>query len=277
MVLLGDLPGDPVDAAATAVSADGSVVVGYGSLRPVRADVPHGDRIYAGFRWTEEGGMVQIDPGGVNVSGATGVTADGRVIVGFAERNGNLAGYHWTEEGGLEWTACCPKGISGDGSRVIGAYNEFGVSYDGSTVVGESGVGWEGVAYRRTEGGGTELLSPNGPRSRALATSGDGSVVVGWDFVGDLSAFIWDETHGYRSLRDVLTGLGLDLTGWELWEATGISPDGRHIVGSGLNPSGELEAWLVHLPIEAIPEASSAWLLGSGLAALLGLRRRFGR
>jgi hypothetical protein len=33
----------------------------------------------------------------------------------------------------------------------------------------------------------------------------------------------------------------------------------------------------VHLPIEAIPEPSSAWLLGSGLAALLGLRRRFGR
>lgn len=52
-----------------------------------------------------------------------------------------------------------------------------------------------------------------------------------------------------RSLQSVLEDeQGLDLSAWTLWTATGISGDGLAITGSGLNPSGDPEAWLVRLP-----------------------------
>jgi hypothetical protein len=53
-----------------------------------------------------------------------------------------------------------------------------------------------------------------------------------------------------RSLENVLTShYGLDLTGWELRYATGISDDGLTIVGGGRNPSGQLEGWRAVLDI----------------------------
>ena len=72
-----------------------------------------------------------------------------------------------------------------------------------------------------------------------------------------------------RSLQDVLEAdLGLDLTGWKLRSARGVSDDGLTIAGWGTNPSGSIEAW-----IAVIPEPSTALLLASGLAAL-AVRRR---
>jgi hypothetical protein len=60
-----------------------------------------------------------------------------------------------------------------------------------------------------------------------------------------------------RKLDQVLTGLGLDLTDWTLQEARGVSGDGLSIVGYGLNPSGDREAF-----IAIVPEPS-ATLLGT--------------
>ena len=61
-----------------------------------------------------------------------------------------------------------------------------------------------------------------------------------------LATFIWDATNGMRSLQDLLVNdLGLELTGWSLLEARGISADGRTIVGIGNNPAGNGEAWIV--------------------------------
>ena len=51
-----------------------------------------------------------------------------------------------------------------------------------------------------------------------------------------------------RSLRVVLdVEHGLDLTGWQLLNARCISADGLVIAGSGLNPRGQLEAWVANL------------------------------
>ena len=63
--------------------------------------------------------------------------------------------------------------------------------------------------------------------------------------------------------------MGLDLTGWTLREATGISDDGLTIVGYGDNPNGFMEGW-----IAVIPEPSSGLLVGAGLVALAALQRR---
>lgn len=93
------------------------------------------------------------------------------------------------------------------------------------------------------------ILPGGGTSSEAHGVSADGSVVVGWsDSSTGAQAFIWDPSHGMRSLLNVLIGdygLGSQLTGWSLRAATAISPDGRHIVGWGVGPNGTIQAWLV--------------------------------
>ena len=105
--------------------------------------------------------------------------------------------------------------------------------------------------------------------SRARATSSDGSVVVGRGrSASGFEAFVWDATNGMRELDQILTSLGVDLTGWTLSEARSISADGLTIVGSGKNPSGENEGW-----IAVIPEPSTGLLVMTGFLGLAGYRR----
>jgi hypothetical protein len=50
---------------------------------------------------------------------------------------------------------------------------------------------------------------------------------------------LWDAANGMRSVQDVLLNdFGMDLSGWLLRQAKGISADGQTIVGIGVNPSG---------------------------------------
>jgi probable HAF family extracellular repeat protein len=80
MVGLGDLPGGVFESTATAVSADGSVIVGTGASAS-------GNQA---FRWTGGGGMQGLGalPGGVFLSGAYGVSAD--VLVCLVKQGSRL-------------------------------------------------------------------------------------------------------------------------------------------------------------------------------------------
>jgi cysteine-rich repeat protein/probable HAF family extracellular repeat protein len=126
------------------------------------------------------------------------------------------------------------------------------ISDDGTVIVGGgiSASGWE--AFRWTPGGGMEGLGGlDGGRfeSEAYAVSADGSVIVGecQSASGD-EVCIWDATGRILELDQVLVNnFGLDLTGWTLERATGISDDGLTIVGTGTNPSGYTEAWIAVL------------------------------
>jgi hypothetical protein len=53
---------------------------------------------------------------------------------------------------------------------------------------------------------------------------------------------------GMVDLSDYLTSLGVDMTGWRLDAATGISADGRRIVGYGQSPGAGQTAYLVTIP-----------------------------
>ena len=104
------------------------------------------------------------------------------------------------------------------------------------------------------------------------------------DLFDSQQAFIWDEAHGMRNLREVLVEVyGLDLDGWGTLRAEAISADGNAIVGFGEGPPGSGQAWLAILPPEptAVPAIGrvghAATALLCSLAAFWALTRRIRR
>ena len=144
--------------------------------------------------------------------------------------------------------------FQGLGDLAGGGFSQaFGVSADGSAVVGlgSSASGFE--AFRWTSGGGMVGLGDLAGGSFfsiANGVSADGSVVVGQGLsASGNEAFIWDDANGMQNLQSVLESqLGLDLTGWTLSNASSVSADGLTIVGLGINPDGFSEAFIAVIP-----------------------------
>jgi probable HAF family extracellular repeat protein len=261
---LGVLPGKNTSWAWD-VSHAGTVVVGE-SRRAFVADEQ-------AFRW-EGGTMVGLGflPGG-SQSSARGVSADGSVVVGQS----HSAAYPTWEA--FRWENGVMQGLGSLPGTVFGSQAED-VSADGSIIVGGA-FNSSGFleAFSWTGGVMTGLgdLPGGSDISLAFAVSANGGLVVGRgtpagcsEFLDCGEAFLWTPEDGLQNLKTYLeTELGLDLTGWTLSEARGVSDDGLTIVGRGTNPDGALEGWIV-----VIPEPSTAALLGLGLAAISSFRTR---
>jgi probable HAF family extracellular repeat protein len=260
------------------------------------------------FRWTQAGGMTGLGflPGH-DRSWATGVSADGSVVVGFSGGwTGNA--FRWTQTGGMVdlgypaggvWSRA--QAVSADGSVVVGDWGTetiwrdgfrwteadgtvslgsggmnyiYDVSADGSVVVGESHTLG---AVRWTEADGLVALGDVAefPNGRARGVSENGSLIVGVYSppTGGGSAFLWDATNGMRDLTELLIADGVDLAGCDLYSAD-VSFDGQRIVviGDGHNPNVPGAGW-----VAVVPEPSSFALLAMGafgLAAPVRRRRR---
>lgn len=259
MVGLGDFPGGVFSSSANAVSADGSVIAGYGST----------ESGLEAFHWTEAEGMVGLGdlPGGDCYSRAQAISADGSVLAGRSTSASGDEAFRWTEAEGMVGL----DDLSG-GDFFSDAY---AMSPDGTIIVGRSRSGSGMEAFRWTEAEGMVGLGdlPGGDfGSVANAVCADGSTIVGYGTTDELwsyATFVWDETNGMRDLQEVLeTDYELDLTGWHLQWATGISADGLTIAGSGYNPDGHEEAFIAR-----IPEPASLSLLALG-GLLVAKRRR---
>jgi probable HAF family extracellular repeat protein len=286
IVGLGDLPGGDFASDAHAVSDDGLVVVG-GSDCTVSCSPGAGCRSLPGaFRWTPAGGMILLGDAELRSrSIAEGVSADGSVVVGTRSGTGiPERAFRWTRGTVMEYfpDGNTALGVSPDGAIAVGFGHSgsgtqalrwtmdggmltlgngraYGVSADGSVIVG---IGTGSEAFRWTQGSGMVGIGilPGFDTSLAQDVSVDGSLVVGYsgdDWFTPGEAFLWDASHGMRSLRDVLVNdfdLGASLAGWTLASANDMSADGQFIVGSGTNPSGNTEAWIARIgPQSTLP------------------------
>jgi probable HAF family extracellular repeat protein len=231
MISVGDLPNGGGFSQAFGANADGSVV-GW---------TENGDR-YEAFRWTAATGMMGLGyfPGGIR-SIATSTNADGSVIVGMA-----TVGYSCCQA--FRWSGGIMSGLGflpgGTDSRA------YAISADGLVIVGEGTDGQTHTqAFRWTASNGIVglgFLTTAASESHAYAVNGNGSVVVGSSNGG---AFRWTAITGMRSIQVLLTQASVDLTGWTLFSATGVSADGQIIAGTGTDPGGHTQAWIASLPL----------------------------
>lgn len=225
---------------ANGVSADGQRIVG--------------QSVSTAVVW-ESGSFITLAdfaPNGISSSDARAITADGSYVIGSSYDGQNRA-VRWN----VETPTAPPIVIAASRSAA------FAVSADGSTAVGESGSGSNSRAAAWATGLGPPVpdaisgVGVTANTSRALAVNADGTVAVGEAFISILDpfdpeftdgAFIWDKANGLRNLKFVLeSDHGLDLSGWKLNSATGISADGLTIVGNG-SFEGVDQAWIATVP-----------------------------
>lgn len=253
--LLGDLPGGVSvvpRSFARGVSADGSVIVGIGESDSGN----EAWRYHVAAATFEPLGDL---PGGQFASWAYGVSADGNTVVGQSYADANQQAIVWTPQGGMVGLGYLPTLPGSTPASSAEAANA-----DGSVIVGwsrSSAAGLNGQeAFRWVRGVGMQPLgdlSGGAVFSAAYAVTPDGSVVVGRASIqgscgpfgcgSEGRAFIWTDANGMRNIQELLADANIDLTGWRLQEARGVSADGRIVVGNGINPSGQLEAWMAVL------------------------------
>lgn len=237
-----------IESSASGVSADAGVIVGsYATAFGQHA-----------FGWTPGLGAFQLGSieSGFDSSVGFAVSAEGSVLVGSAETSTGWQPFRWTPGVGMTPLGHLP-GSSGGGSA-------RGISADAQYIVGvaDNAQGQEEAFLWTAEAGMIGLGSLGPGESGAWAVGGPLPRVVGTAESGrgvppPSEAFIWTPDLGMVSLRQVLIDAGVTgLDGWLLTEARSISADGLFIVGSGINPQGNTEGWLVQLPgpPECIPD-----------------------
>ena len=228
---------DSLSGEALAVSSTGDVIVG---------KIGTGTRRVEAFLWSGPQGIQRLGDldGGAFGSVAHAVSSEGRVVVGESISHGDVGSeaFVWTPDEGMIGLGFLPDHSF---SRA------FAVSGNGTVVVGESrpiGSDDSVSAFRWTKVGGMTDLGEGMPRD----VNRDGSVIVG---TRQQRATIWTKDDGTRDLQSVLEtefGLGRELHGWELTEATAISADGSTIVGIGKSPARSIDAWKAVIEVDRL-------------------------
>jgi probable HAF family extracellular repeat protein len=238
----GAQPCDLLLSSSFGASDDGRVVVGLGW---------DGCRHAHAFRWEESTGMVDLGSTTANSSRANDVSGDGRVVVGWQE---DATGFRQ----GAKWVNLTQELIRGPRGAVGEA---FAANRDGSFIVGqvcEPGNTVVSSAWTWSASAGVQCYPmtrpptiPNYPYNTTMrATSDDGRVIGGaFSFGLDSEALLWLDGQGHflsQYLRD--NGYPNAFRGWiNTGFITGVSPDGRTLVGYGAGPRS-FQGYIVILP-----------------------------
>lgn len=236
-------------AQANDASFDGSVIAG----------VVASPGVQRAFRWTQAEGMQPIPNTTASSSRALAVSGDGRSIVGGTYTPDRA--FVWTAAGGTQFL----PNIGGSGAAEASAVN-----FDGSIIVGKSGLGGS-VATMWSGGVATELLSPiANSEFKPNGLSEDGSVVTGMFLLPGLviEPGVWTAATGAVLFEDFVAGHGVPIpNGVSLVSCNGVSSDGRSFVGTATGPGFFGQAYVL-----TIPSPSAVATLG--IAALVAIRRR---
>ncbi|MBX3359683.1 MAG: immunoglobulin domain-containing protein [Phycisphaeraceae bacterium] len=283
---------------AIAASHDGSAVVGYYTLAGGPCALPGGEGFYSNSTTGQSMAVAILLEGtspdgiwwvGAGVGNSCYVCTTSTVITvpppgGFVE---SMRSYGVTSSAGQPVvvgrmdsftsgpTAYIWSNALGNLSLGPTTYSAYAITPDAGVVVGELRLGSSagGGAFRWTMAGGAV---PLGGASAwvARAVSADGAVIAGSTGGAMSQAYLWRQGHGSSPLAIVLTQVyGIDLTGWTLREARGVSGDGRSIVGTGINPLGQTEAFIVRglCPQPAITTQPASKLVTPGATASLSV------
>jgi uncharacterized membrane protein len=232
------------DSSAVAVSADGSIVVGQGSLA---------NGTTFAYRWTAAGGVENIGD-----FTPIGISADGSIVVGTRSfMDGDTfrsEAYRWTAATGAKAISemnASAEAISADGSTIVGRV--YTPAYEAFRWTAEEGI----VGLGRLSGG----LSVSG----AYGVSADGSVIVGFSS----SALTPHGIEPMRWTRDGgMVGLGFVSSGLGMGAAYDVSADGSIVVGGEEVAAGDVAfRWTAaggHEILTPGPDSTSKALVISG-------------
>lgn len=221
---------------ANGVSSNGSVIGG----------VVSGPGFERAVRWV--GGAAQnlglLASG--TYSAGRGISGDGNVVVGYGDASGSTEqALRWTSAGGMQGLAFLAGGTNKSYAS--------GASGDGSVIVGAAFNSAGQQAVRWVNGGTPQALGnvPGTTSSYGSAVTSLGDVIVGNSLGssgGIVAAFVWDQARGMRTLQSVLLSeYGVDFTGWTLNNVNSISAAGDAVCGSGIDPSGNTQAWVAQI------------------------------
>jgi probable HAF family extracellular repeat protein len=241
-----------------------------------------------GFRWMPGAGMSELPSLGGSVNaGATAISTDAAVIVGWCRLSSGSHAVRWTASGiadvgvppfrasALPWAASADAsvlaGAAASGSSDTTAFvldaqgwadlgvlpgdaqsRAGAVSADGAVVVGyswgQTALFSHGFRWSRSQGLTAMGTLPGRSSSTPLGVSGDGSVIVGATGPGtDPDGFVWTRWDGMQSARTVLERFGVNLAGWSNVEPQAITIDGRTLAGTARGATG-YRAWVATLP-----------------------------
>lgn len=245
-------PASDTSTSAQAVSNDGAVVVGSGSVPSgtaggaLRWDIDWSDPNNPSVSSPTNLGVLAGAPS-TGVSSATDVSGSGDVIVG-SSRYTSVAPTRRSQA--FRWVADSPGSTTGtmQGLGFLPGHDNSSaaaVSHDGNFVVGNSqlyGGSYDNQAFfwSASDNSMQGLGFVSGYTvSIGQDLSDDGSIVVGnSEYPIDSSfdsreAFYWTAGDGMKTLEAVLIEQGVDIGDWALTSADAISGDGTAIVGGG--------------------------------------------
>lgn len=240
---------------ATAVSGDGSVIVGWGST-------PSPGSVKRSFRWNNAEGIQTFDFDLTSGNAAAqGISRDGNTMVGYVRVNTTFRAYSWSQVTGLAI-------LSNAGDSEARAVNP-----DGSIIVGAGGVSVSTATMWRNMQPIDLGTLPGFLSSAALCVSDDGGVVGGAlgspvDVNQLPQGAIWTPERGFETLSTYLARFGVAFPeGWVASRVTGLSADGHTIVGSARNGLSPEQAFIAVVPAPSVVALPA-------LAAIFASRRR---